>query len=32
MGEKKRLGKCKRSSSWVWEENKYRSKMTEEVG
>ena len=30
--EKRRLGKYKRSSSWVWEKDEYRSKETREVG
>jgi len=30
--EKRRLGKYKRSNSWVWGKDKYRSKMTREVG
>ena len=32
IGKRGRLGKCKRSSSRVWEEDEYRNEVTREVG
>ena len=31
MGKRGELGKCERSSSWIWRKGKYRSKIIEKV-